>query len=114
MADTTANAATYEPTGGYRLPEDVTLDGKRLAAMLTDYIANQVPRFVSLRDAYEGRHAILRQKAKAAYKPDNKLVANYAKQIVDSFSVFPSVLLQMMKSSHNTSKHGVRPMILTI
>lgn len=84
MADTTANAATYEPTGGYRLPEDVTLDGKRLAAMLTDYIANQVPRLVSLRDAYEGRHAILRQKAKAAYKPDNKLVANYAKQIVDS------------------------------
>ena len=84
MATENANAATYEPVGGYRLPEGVELTADKLASILTDYRANQVPRLMCLRDMYEGKHSILSQKKKADYKPDNRLVANFAKQIVDS------------------------------
>lgn len=85
MADSkAADAATYEPCGGYRVPDGTELTGDLLASMLSDYKASHLPRLAMLRREYEGDHAILHQAAKAEYKPDNRLVANYARQIVDS------------------------------
>lgn len=80
-----SDAATYEPRDGYRLPEDVReVSADLLARLLHDYRTNHLPRLDGLRRMYEGDHAVLRQRAKEAYKPDNRLVANYARQIVDS------------------------------
>lgn len=42
-------------------------------------------RYKKLLDYYLGNHAILKQKAKANYKPDNRLVSNYARYTVDTF-----------------------------
>lgn len=74
----------YEPYLGYRIPEGREMDGRLLSSMLTDYRGSQVERFRALRDAYEGRHAILSKPGKAEYKPDNRLVANFQRQIVDT------------------------------
>ena len=42
--------------------------------------------YKELKDFYTGNHAILKQKAKDKYKPDNRLVVNFAKYIVDTFN----------------------------
>ena len=79
-----ANASTFEQRGGYRLPKDTQMTAELLGKLLVDYRSKQVNRLASLRKAYEGDHDILHQEKKAEYKPDNRLVANFAKQIVDS------------------------------
>ncbi|QBX22583.1 portal protein [Streptococcus phage Javan90] len=42
--------------------------------------------YLVYKQLYEGSHAILRQKPKEQYKPDNRLVVNFAKYIVDTFN----------------------------
>lgn len=60
--------------------------------ILAEYIAKakaQVAmRYKPLGDAYKGVYPILNQKAKPQYKPDNRLVVNFAKYIVDTFNGF--------------------------
>lgn len=61
------------------------------AELLTSLIAThkeQHERYQMLKDMYEGRHAILLQAPKDEYKPDNRIVANYAKYIVDTLNGF--------------------------
>lgn len=43
-------------------------------------------RYVELENMYKGEHKILSQTAKPQYKPDNRLVVNYAKYIVDTLN----------------------------
>lgn len=74
----------YEPFQGYRVPQGTEMTAGLLADMLADYEANKVPRLKALRDMYEGKHAILSKPGKPQYKPDNRLVANFAKQLVDT------------------------------
>ncbi|WP_163183328.1 phage portal protein [Neobacillus sedimentimangrovi] len=45
-----------------------------------------LPRYQKLKDLYEGNHAILSQEDKPEYKPDNRLVVNFAKYITDTFN----------------------------
>lgn len=42
--------------------------------------------YKELQNFYLGNHAILSQEAKEKYKPDNRLVVNFAKYIVDTFN----------------------------
>lgn len=74
----------YEPHLGYRLPAGTEMTPKLLARILHDYRSGQLPRYEGLRDAYEGRHAILSKPQKEEYKPDNRLVTNFQRQIVDT------------------------------
>lgn len=74
----------YEPHLGYRLPAGTEMTPKLLGDILHDYRTGQLSRYEGLRDAYEGRHAILTKPPKDAYKPDNRLVANFQRQIVDT------------------------------
>ncbi len=76
----------YSPFAGYQIPAETEVTGKLLGKLLADYIANKVPRYVQLRKAYEGDYAILYKDKKAEFKPDKRLVANYAKEIVDSMT----------------------------
>ena len=45
-----------------------------------------IEAYKELKDFYTGNHAILKQKAKDKYKPDNRLVVNFTKYIVDTFN----------------------------
>ena len=45
-------------------------------------------RYQKLHDMYIGLHDILYQDSKPEFKPDNRLVFNYAKYIVDTFNGF--------------------------
>lgn len=43
-------------------------------------------RFQYLQDMYEGRHPILLEPPKETWKPDNRIIVNFAKYIVDTFN----------------------------
>ena len=45
-------------------------------------------RYVELENMYKGEHLILKQTPKPVHKPDNRLVVNYAKYIVDTLNGF--------------------------
>lgn len=45
-------------------------------------------RYMLLDNMYKGKHSILGQEKKELYKPDNRLVVNYAKYIVDTLNGF--------------------------
>ena len=45
-----------------------------------------VPKYLESKNMYEGNHQILSREAREAYKPDNRLVVNFAKYIVDTFN----------------------------
>lgn len=74
----------YEPHLGYRLPAGTEMTARLLGDILADYRARQLDRLQGLRDAYEGDHPILAKPPKAKYKPDNRLVTNFQRQIVDT------------------------------
>lgn len=46
----------------------------------------ELPRYKQLQKMYESKPKILDQKKKPEYKPDNRLVVNYAKYITDTFN----------------------------
>ena len=74
----------YEPFLGYQVPQGTEITAQLLADFLGDYRDRRLPRLIALRNAYEGDHSILRKNAKANFKPDNRLITNFPKQIVDS------------------------------
>lgn len=45
-----------------------------------------LPKYIESKNMYEGNHAILFREAREVYKPDNRLVVNFAKKIVDTFN----------------------------
>ncbi len=48
----------------------------------------RLPRYKRLGDLYTGNHPILAEDEKSDYKPDNRLVANHAKYITDTYNGF--------------------------
>src|SRR5690606_24583195 len=46
----------------------------------------RIPRYRRLKNMYIGDHPIKHQDKKPDYKPDNRLVVNFAKYIVDTFN----------------------------
>ena len=48
----------------------------------------KIPEYEKLKNLYLSNHEILTQTKKAEYKPDNRLVANHAKYLVDTFNGF--------------------------
>lgn len=57
--------------------------------VLEDFIKKHKAESMKLKrkmDMYKGNHCILTQEDKEAYKPDNRLVVNYAKYIVDTLN----------------------------
>lgn len=59
------------------------------AEVVQDFIEQhqaKLPRYQRLKNLYEGNHPILHQDDKPDYKPDNRLVVNFAKYITDTFN----------------------------
>ena len=80
MAQVNLNKRKLFTTSVEEVTEDLVSEVVALhqSHLLKGYIENE--------DMYMSQHEILRQKRKEPWKPDNRLVINYAKYIVDTFS----------------------------
>lgn len=66
-------------------PEEEEITPEVVQAFIKQHQA-LIPRYHRLRDLYESNPPILSQDDKPDYKPDNRLVVNYAKYITDTFN----------------------------
>lgn len=71
-----------------RISKDTELTLVLLAQFLDEHRREVTDRYQKLLDAYMSDHEILHQKAKASYKPDNRIVVNFPKYIVDTMNGF--------------------------
>lgn len=69
---------------GFRVSPGTEMTADMLADMVGEHRAKVAPHMERLRREYEGDHPILHKQPKAAYKPDNRLVANFPRQLVDT------------------------------
>jgi SPP1 family phage portal protein len=71
----------------FHLPKDAELTLDLLEELLREH-DKEVSRFKKLREAYESKHEILNAPKKPHYKPDNRIVVNFPKYILDTFEGF--------------------------
>lgn len=69
------------------LPQETLMTKEVLGTLISAHKA-LVTRYERLENMYTGLHVILDVEAKAEYKPDNRLVCNFAKYIVDTMNGF--------------------------
>lgn len=67
------------------MDKDTELTAELLGEFIEKHTA-RLPRYKKLMGMYKGDHDILHQDEKAEYKPDNRLVVNFAKYIVDTLN----------------------------
>ena len=72
----------------YILPRDTELTIPLLQEFLDEHKREVGSRFKKLKAAYESDHDILHAPAKPKYKPDNRIVVNFVKYIVDTMNGF--------------------------
>ena len=72
----------------YRLPKETEMTLPLLQKYLDKHRNEAKSRYEKLRDAYESDHDILHEAAKPKYKPDNRIVVNFPKYIVDTMNGF--------------------------
>ena len=70
------------------LPKDHEITVEELQEFLDLHRQEVNNRFSKLKAAYESDHDILHQAKKPAYKPDNRIVVNFPKYIVDTINGF--------------------------
>ena len=72
----------------FRMPKSMEITLEDLAIFLDRHKKQVNNRYKELYDAYKSDHAILHQPAKPKYKPDNRIVVNFPKYIVDTMNGF--------------------------
>lgn len=72
----------------FRLSKDTEMTEALLTEFLNDHAAEVENRFKKLLAAYESDHDILHQDRKPNNKPDNRIVVNFPKYIVDTMNGF--------------------------
>lgn len=72
--------------GKFILPRETEMTSDLLSELINTHQTTEGTRCQNMSDLYKGNHPILSQKAKAMYKPDNRLVVNFAKYITDTFN----------------------------
>ena len=72
----------------YILPKETEITLPLLQEFLDEHKKEVTNRFEKLKAAYESDHDILHQDKKPDYKPDNRIVVNFAKYITDTFNGF--------------------------
>ena len=70
----------------FRLPRETEMTLSLLDDFLGKHRIEVTTRYSKLKNAYESDHEILHQTAKASYKPDNRIVVNFPKYIVDTMN----------------------------
>lgn len=71
----------------YRLPKETEMTLELLQEFLDEHKRDSA-RHINLQNAYESKHDIMDLPRKPKYKPDNRIVVNFAKYIVDTFNGF--------------------------
>ena len=72
----------------YRIPAETEMDLTLLGEFLEKHKREVNKRYKKLQEAYTSDHAILHREAKPEYKPDNRIVVNFPKYIVDTMNGF--------------------------
>lgn len=72
----------------YRLPKETEITLPMLQEFIDQHKQEVTDRYEKLKAAYESDHDILHQAAKPKYKPDNRIVVNFPKYIVDTMNGF--------------------------
>ena len=72
----------------FRLPRDTEMTTKLLAEYMNKHQQEVNSRYKKLADTYMSDHAILHAPKKPQWKPDNRVVVNFAKYIVDTMNGF--------------------------
>lgn len=72
----------------FRISRDTELTKDLLQEFLDEHSQEITDHFQKLLDAYESDHDILHKKNKPAHKPDNRIVVNFPKYIVDTMNGF--------------------------
>lgn len=72
----------------FRLEREKEIDAIKLQHFLDMHKANVENRYKKLKNAYESDHDILYEAAKPKWKPDNRIVVNFPKYIVDTMNGF--------------------------
>ena len=72
----------------FRISKDTELTLPLLQEFLDEHIKEVNNRYKKLFDAYMSDHDILHEKEKPTYKPDNRVVVNFPKYIVDTMNGF--------------------------
>lgn len=72
----------------FRLPRETEMTLPLLQEFLDKHKQQVANRYKKLYDAYTSDHDILHQAAKPKYKPDNRIVVNFPKYIVDTMNGF--------------------------
>lgn len=72
----------------FRLPRETEMTLPLLQEFLDKHKRQVDKRYEKLYDAYTSDHDILHQAAKPKYKPDNRIVVNFPKYIVDTMNGF--------------------------
>ncbi len=70
----------------FRLSNSKELTDKRLNEFMKQHAQLVTSRYKKLQDAYRSNYRILHEKKKPAWKPDNRIVVNFAKYIVDTMN----------------------------
>lgn len=72
----------------FRLPKETEITLPMLQEFLDKHRREVNNRYQKLHDAYVSDHEILHQPAKPSWKPDNRIVCNFSKYIVDTMNGF--------------------------
>jgi len=72
----------------FRLPKDEEMTIPLLQEFLDKHQREIESRYEDLKNAYESDHDILREEPKPDYKPDNRIVVNFPKYIIDTMNGF--------------------------
>ena len=72
----------------YRISKDEPMTTTLLSQFLDEHRRDVENRYQKLHDAYMSDHDILHEQEKPKYKPDNRIVVNFPKYIVDTMNGF--------------------------
>lgn len=76
----------YEPvTDDFRLPLGTKMTEELLVQLIDEHMETRLPRYLYLKAAYETRYMIFSQDKKPDYKPDNRLAADMARYLTETF-----------------------------
>lgn len=78
----------FEPAEVFKLAEGEELTAARLSSFLERHRVKHLPRYEYLGEAYRSDQEIFKQRRKDPFKPDNRVVANFAKNLVDTLNGF--------------------------
>lgn len=102
----------------FTISDDETMDIKHLNKYIAKHQQLNGSRYKKLKDGYEGFYPIMMYQDKPQYKPDNRIIVNFAKYIVIRLTVFLLVFQsryhQQMKRLLLTSMNWIREIIKMI